>query len=117
MQPIKLATSDQRMLELMEYAVRHGIAETETQYWEKISFNRGNLSNVRKGLQGFTREHIRKACLLTGANANWILDIDGPMFRDQEGKTVLQLLQEATAMLEAGQEKGRPKLKAIRKAK
>lgn len=102
------------MLELMEYAVRTKIVDTETEYWEKISFNRGNLSNVRKGLQGFTRDHIRKACLLTGANANWILEIEEGMFRDQEGKTALQLLQEATAMLAAGQGKIKPtRLKAI----
>jgi hypothetical protein len=96
----KPSTPDKRMIQLMEWAVRNNIAPTESEYLEKIGFTRTNLSNIKKGIQGFTRDHIRKACLLTGASADWILDIDKSMFRQKAEHNPVKLFRQAVAEIE-----------------
>lgn len=111
-QKINLPIPDQRMLQLMEWAVKNDLVSAAGEYWEKIGFPRTNISNVKKGTQGFTREHIKSACIFTGASANWILGIDKAMFRETTAKDALQLLKEATAAIEmelASRGKNKPK--------
>jgi hypothetical protein len=96
----KPSTPDKRMIQLMEWAVRNNIAPTESEYLEKIGFTRTNLSNIKKGIQGFTRDHIRNACILTGASADWILDITETMFRKAPASSPVQTLRQAVAEIE-----------------
>lgn len=95
----KILPTDEKMLVLMDYAVRSGIVDTEMSYCEQIGYARTNLSNVRKGLQSFRIEHVRQACILTGACADWILGLEKQMFR-KPGKTTLQALKQAVAAVE-----------------
>jgi hypothetical protein len=97
--PTKLFITDERMLLLMEWALKKELASTETEYLEKISFPRTNISNVRKGIQSFTKEHIRNACELTGASADYIFGFQNSMMRKQPKKGI-DLLKEAVLSVE-----------------
>lgn len=89
------------MLALMAKAVNDGkVATTETEYLEKIGFSRTNISNVRRGHQSFNKDHIRRACEITGANANWILGIESGVMRKGSGSP-LERLKLAVVELEA----------------
>lgn len=88
------------MLKLMEWAISTDKVETEGEYCEKIGFTRNNLSNIKKGHQAFTREHMINACTFTGANANWILGIEVNMMR-KPAKKAIDLLREAFISVEA----------------
>lgn len=105
--PSKLFISDQRMLALMEWAVGRikGI-DTETEYLSRINFPRTNISNVRKGTQSFTKEHILNACMITGANVNWIFGIESNMIR-KPGKDPIHLLKQAVIAVEQDWKKKR----------
>lgn len=95
-----MAISDEKMLLLMAEAIRKGVARNETDFLAKISFSRTNISNVRKGIQSFTREHIQLACELTGANANWIFGLESNVYR-KSGKDPIEQLKEAVIAVEA----------------
>lgn len=79
--PKKLFISDERMLQLMQWAVDNRIVETETEYWEKIDFARTSISNVKAGTQGFRNYHIYNACRLTGASADYIFGFTNNLLR------------------------------------
>ena len=102
----KLAIPEQRMLKLMEWAVKNNIAESESQYWQKIGFPRTNITNVNSGKQGFTRNHIFNACKLTGASTDWIFGLSPTMFREGTAKTPAALLRQVVAQLENKNGKG-----------
>lgn len=96
----KLNIIGSRMLQLMAYAVKEGMAKNESDYLLKIKFPRTNISNVRRGHQEFTKDHILNACKLTGANANWIFGIESNMMRKEE-KDPLDRLKQSVIELEA----------------
>jgi hypothetical protein len=102
--PNNLFITDKRMLMLMEWAIDNKKATSETEYMEKINFARTNLSNVRKGLQSFTKEHILNAAVLTGANINWIFGLESNMMR-KPGKSAFELLKEAVVAVKGELEK------------
>lgn len=103
----KLPISDERMLKLMDYVIDKGDAPNESQYLESIKFTRTNISNVRRGYQSFNRDHIRNACELTGANANWIFGFENNMMRKEPKKlTPIERIREALVELEATLEDG-----------
>ena len=85
--------SDQKMLALMDYCVKKGMCENETEYLNSIEFPRTNISNIRSGHQSFTRDHIYKACEFTGANANWIYGFEANMMRKQSLSAIDRLKQ------------------------
>lgn len=87
------------MLKLLNWAVQKGIAINESEYLKKIHFARTNISNVRKGLQSFTKEHIHRACLVTGASADWIFGLSNVLKRKPVIKS-LELLKQAVHAVE-----------------
>jgi hypothetical protein len=91
---------DDRIFKLMEWSVKNDLVQSEGEFWEKIGFTRTNVRNVKNGLQGFRREHIKQACILTGADANWILGIESNMFREKTENDPLKALRKATASIE-----------------
>jgi len=95
----KLFISDERMLQLMKWAVADGFARNDTDYLDKIGFTRTNISNTRKGNQGFTKEHIRNACELTGASADWIFGFTNTRLRKPTNHP-LKSLKEAVRAIE-----------------
>lgn len=95
----KLFISDERMLQLMEWAVHKGIVETETEYWEKIGFARTSISNVRAGTQGFRNYHICNACQLTGASADYIFGFTNVIER-RASPQPMNMLKQAVAAIE-----------------
>ena len=96
----ELHISDQRMLQLMEWAIKNKIATNETDYCKQIEFRRSNIINIKNLHQSFSKFTIVKACEITGANANWILGIEEVMFRSSKSKSAMQLLKEATVAIE-----------------
>ena len=79
------------MLLLMEWAIQKGIAPTESAYLELIDFPRTNIRNVRIGHQSFTKEHILKACKVTGASADYIFGFTNVIARKRPEKPMEQM--------------------------
>jgi hypothetical protein len=94
----KLFITNERMLQLMDWAINEEIAENETRYLEAIGFPRTNISNVREGIQSFTKDHIMKACKLTGASADYIFGFTTNMKRKPESKPLDALKQAVKAV-------------------
>lgn len=94
----KLFISDQRMLQLMTWAVRKGIADNETDFLDRIGFVRNNLRRVKAGEQGFTKEHILNACELTGASADYIFGFTNMISRKQQRHPIEQLKEAVLAV-------------------
>lgn len=88
------------MLQLMNWAIEDGLAKSQNDYLEKIGFTRTNISNTRRGKQGFRKEHILNACKLTGASADWIFGFTNTRLRKPARKPV-ELLREAVRSVEA----------------
>ncbi len=95
----KLYITDDRMLRLMDWAISEGIAGTESEYLQMINFPRTNISNVRKGLQSFTKEQILNACDITGASADYIFGFSTVMKRKPSRKPI-EILKEGIAAME-----------------
>lgn len=95
----KLFISDQRMLQLMEWAIKNKIASGETEYLEKIKFARNSIVKVREGTQGFRKNHILNACKITGASADYIFGLTNNMMRKQPTKAI-DLLKQAVEAVE-----------------
>jgi hypothetical protein len=87
------------MFKLMNWAISTGLAKNDKDYFEKIGFQRTNISNVRRGHQSFSKDHIIAACKFTGANANWIFGIEPNMLR-KDPKHPLDQIKQAVAALE-----------------
>lgn len=94
----KLFISDERMLQLMEWAIGQGIVATETEYWEKIDFARTSISNVKQGTQGFRTYHILNACRLTGASADYIFGFTNVITRRRPPEPFALLKQAVEAV-------------------
>ena len=92
--PKKLFISDERMLQLKDWALENGFADTESEYWEKIDFARTSISNVKAKTQSFRHYHIYNACKLTGASADYIFGLTNNLLRKQETKPI-ELLKQA----------------------
>ena len=95
-----LFITNTRMLELWDYAVARELVADDDAWCKKIGFARGNLSNVRTGLQSFTIKHILAAATVTGANVNWIFGLEPAMFRNKKQLTPLQMLHQAVKSVE-----------------
>ena len=94
----KLSIPDSRMLALLDWSLANKLVSTEKEYFEKIKFARTNISNIRRGHQSFTRDHILEACKFTGANANWILGLETNMMRKESKKPLDQIKQAIVAL-------------------
>jgi hypothetical protein len=77
----KLLISDDRMLKLMDWAVKNELATTEQEYLEKIDFPRTRIAKIKKGMESFTRNQIYNACKFTGASADYIFGFTNIMMR------------------------------------
>jgi len=108
MQKQKMLISDERIFKLIEWSIGQGIARNETEFLKMIAFPRTNISNVRSGIQHFTRDHIYNACKLTGASADYIFGFTSQMLR-KPAKNALEMLKEAVAVAEIELNKRKPK--------
>jgi hypothetical protein len=97
--PIKLLISDDRMLKLMDWAVKNELAGTEQEYLEQIGFPRTRIAKIKKGLESFTRTQIYNACIFTGASADYIFGFTNVMMR-KAPKRDLQKLRELFQAME-----------------
>lgn len=88
------------MLKLMEHAVNNlKLSTSEWKYMEMIGVAPTNLSNIRKGRQGFSKDHIENACRLTGASADYIFGFTPHMLR-KEIKDPIEAIKQAVTALE-----------------
>lgn len=93
---------NKRMLQLMEYYLSNHKDFTETAYLERIGFSRYNINNVRSSRQSFTLDHVREACLFTGADANWILGLPkSKMLRNTVSSSPIDRIEEAVQELKS----------------
>lgn len=97
--PTKLFISNERMLLLMEWAIQTGIANNERDYLQQIGFPPTNISNARTGHQSFTKEHILKACEITGASADYIFGFTSQRLRKPARKSI-DMLKETVHAIE-----------------
>lgn len=95
----KLFISDERMLILMDWAIKNGIASGETEYLDLIDFSRNSIGKVREGSQGFTKAHILNACRITGASADYIFGFTNSMMRKVPARSI-DLLKQAVIAVE-----------------
>jgi hypothetical protein len=93
------------MLQIMKDAVHSELVENEKDFATKIGLNPTNLPKVKTGGVSFTVEQITQACLLTGANANWILGIDKIKIRVAEKEPLAMIRQGLEALEQAGKVK------------
>ena len=107
--PERIQIHNSRMLQLMNWYLENHTGETESSYLGKIGFVRNNIGKVKTGVQGFTIQHIKNACKLTGASADWILGLSNSMSR-KDTKDPLDRLREVLIELEA---KSAKKLKGV----
>jgi hypothetical protein len=105
---------DSRMLELMAYAVRENLVKNESEYLTSIGFSRTNIGNIRRGHQSFSTDHIHNACVITGANANWLFGIEKNMLRKEE-KDPVERLKQLSVEIEALLTKEKMKKKQVNK--
>lgn len=105
-----LEIEEKRMLQLIDYAVKNDLVLDEADFYNKIRFAPTSITKVRRGEQAFTRQQIKLACLLTGANANWVFDIEKDMFRAKgKNKDSEQLFREAMAVYKLEKEDAKKK--------
>lgn len=97
--PKKLFITNERMLQLVAWSIDNGIADTETEFYEKIGFTRNNISLVRSGATSFTKEHILEACKITGASADYIFGFTNTMQRKKPTRA-MELLKEAVSAID-----------------
>lgn len=97
----KLHITDERMLKLMAHAVIDmRIATSEWKYMEMIGIAPTNLSNIKQGRQRFSKDHIEKACEITGASADYIFGFTKNMMR-KGSKDPIEMIKQAVMALEA----------------
>lgn len=77
----KLHIADTRMLELMRLLKTSGKIQYYQEFFDATEFSKENISNVRRGHQSFTVDHIRNACKKYKVNANWIIGVEAKIFR------------------------------------
>jgi hypothetical protein len=90
----KLYITDERMLKLIDWVILQNKADNASDFFKKIGFAKTNISNIRNGSQGFSKEHIRKACVVSGASADYIFGLSNEI-RRKAPKTALQQLKDA----------------------
>lgn len=89
------------MLTLMDYAVNVlKVAKSDRQFLELIGCAPTNLSNIKKGRQGFSKDHIQKACEITWTSADYIFGFTSEIFR-KKTVTGIDLLKQAVIAIEA----------------
>ncbi|WPV66327.1 hypothetical protein [Chitinophaga sp. LS1] len=97
----KLFIADERILQLMEYAISTDIVDTQKEFLNEIGFGANNLGKLRNGERHFTPDNILKAATMTGANLNWIFGLEKNMLRDGKKHTAIDLLKSAVIQLES----------------
>lgn len=93
--PTKLAFHNQRMLDLMEYAIENNWVDRQQDFWTSIDFNFRNISQVRSGTQSFRMEHFANAVKEYGLNANYFFTKGAPLKDTSKELTAKELIREA----------------------
>jgi len=97
----KLPIWDQRMLQFMGLVISSKI-NTQDAFMEAIGVSsRATISQVKKGKQSFRHEHFKKAGELFGVSIDWFYGFTNVMMRTGVKQKPLELLKEATRLIEA----------------
>lgn len=106
----KMNIADERMLQVMHWAVSNGKARSEAYFAQSIGLRKQNMHNVKTGYQAFTKDHVLAAAKVYGINLNWLFGLESQMMR-KPGKAALDRLKEIVAELEAEKPKSKAKAK------
>lgn len=100
----KLPVWDQRMLQLMDYAVTNKIKCTnQLQFCKLIGVDAATISQVKKKGSSFRHKHILTACKKFGIRPDYIYGFTNNMLAQDiplKEYTPTQLLQEALRLIE-----------------
>lgn len=95
-----LPTTDQRMLELMKYAISSGLIKTQKDFCASVGISHHNLPAVKSGRQGFTVEQIANAINVYKVTADYLFGITDKMFSESKKQSPLDRIKEALHELE-----------------
>lgn len=73
--------TDKKMLELISILKGKGVIRFDTEFCKAIGMLKQNLTKVKNGQAHFTPEHIRKACIEYGVDANWVMGVSLKAFK------------------------------------
>jgi hypothetical protein len=83
--------TDYRMLELIDWAMEQDIVTSVAHFLRQIGIRPTKTDDFRKGKASFTKEHILKACKLTGASADYIFGFTEKVTRDKDVPAIEKL--------------------------
>jgi hypothetical protein len=110
----KLYKVNDRMLRWMQYSIERGKADNKKDWCSKVGFPFANLSQVRRGDQGFTLEQIEQASKLINGNINWLFNLEVNMLRKSKIHTPMELLNQAKVAIETELKRPFAKAKKVR---
>lgn len=99
-----LFVSDARMLILMDYCIANQVqGVTKKADWcDKVGVGFNNISNIKDGSRGFTKEQLYAASLEFNVSMEYLFGFTDEMFRKNKARvTPLQLLKQAVIEVEA----------------
>jgi hypothetical protein len=96
----KLTVWDSRMILLMKHCIDTDQCTSQREFFENIGFVPSNLSEVRRGLRGFTPHQISAACKKYKISVAWIFGFSSDM-KYQKSKSSIDTLKDAVRAVEA----------------
>ena len=83
MTQVKLHITDERMLKLLDICTQNNLKGVHTikDWCDSVGISNGNISNIRNGMQKFTKEHIHNACVHYNIASDYIFGFTESMFR------------------------------------
>lgn len=98
----KQSIIDKRMLDVMQYAIQTGKAESELKFMELVGNYKTNLYKIKDGKQNFTKEQMLEACKLTGVSADYLFGFTNKMLRKESKTSPIELLEQAIILIKSG---------------
>lgn len=96
----KLPVTDERMLQVMQYAIATKIIKTQKAFCESVGISHHNLPAVRSGRQGFTVDQIANAIRHYKVTADFLFGVTDKMFTNAKKQGPVDRIKEALHELE-----------------
>lgn len=109
----QLCMWDQRMLNVMEYCISNQVNGITTQkaWCEAIGFEPTNINNIKKGVRGFSKEHLSNAGDVLGVDMNYLFGLTDIMFRKTATISPIDMLKQAVKAVEQDYQAIKPTVK------
>lgn len=111
----KIPIYDQRMFELLEFALSSGECKTQKEFYERIGLKSiPNAYEIKQGKQSFVHAHFMKAAKSFDVDMNWFYGFSSNMKRSAKNISPLEKLK--TAVFEIEKELAKSTKKAAKSA-